>query len=115
VKSIIADLPDGAEVTFRSILDRVVEIVYGHDDLYFSAVAPGRSCCDDDCEYYGRNDISDCDLPSVKRGGAFWLVVENVRDQHGYTERQSAIAFQHPGVDTAEAALTAPRPGGDVE
>jgi hypothetical protein len=115
VKSIITDLLNGAEVTFRAIEDRVVEIVYGHDDLFFSAVAPGRSCCDGDCEFYNRAIIADWDLPLVKRGATFWLVVENVRGTHGHMERWSAIVFRHPGIDTAEEALTAPRPGGDVE
>lgn len=112
MKSIITDLPDGAEVTFRSIQDRVVEIVYGHDDLYFSAVTPERhSRLDDACEFYSRDQVADWDLPLVKAGAVFWLVVENVRGKHGHMERRSAIVFQHPGFATAEEVLAAGQAG----
>lgn len=108
MKSLIANLPDGAEVVMRTIHDRIVETVYGHDDLYFTAVAPGR---DDDCECYPLSIVAEWELPLVKRGARFWLVVENIRGRHGRMERRSAIAFQHPGVGTAEEAF-APRPDG---
>lgn len=114
MKSILIDLSDGSEAVMRTIHDRIVETVYGHDDLWFSAVAPGRSCCDDDCEYYDRAIIADWDLPLVKRGAAFWLVVETVRSKHGRTERTSAIAFQHAGIGTAEEAFATGAPGGDA-
>jgi len=103
VKSLIAGLPDGAEVVMRTIHDRIVETVYGHDDLYFTAVAPGRN--DDDCEYYPLSIVAEWELPLVKRGARFWLVVENVRGRDGRMERRSAIAFQHPGVGSAEEAF----------
>jgi hypothetical protein len=114
VKSILADLPAGSEVVMRTIRDRIVEIVYGHDDLFFSAVAPGRTRTDDDCEYYDRAIIADWDIPLVKRGAAFWLVIETVRSEHGRMEQTSAIAFQHPGTATAEEALAAHMPAGDA-
>lgn len=115
MKSIITNLPDGSEVTFRSIQDRTVEIVYGHDDLYFSAVSPEqRSRLDDACEFYSRDLIADWDLPLVKRGAAFWVVAENIRGPHGRMERQTAIAFRHPGVGTAEEAFAAAAPAGDA-
>lgn len=109
MKSLIADLPDGAEVVMRTIHDRIVETVYGHDDLYFTAIAPGRD--DDDCECYPLSIVAEWELPLVKRGARFWLVVENVRGRDGRMERRSAIAFQHEGVGTAQEAL-APRPDG---
>jgi hypothetical protein len=109
MKSLIADLTDGAEVVMRTIHDRVVVTVYGHDDLYFTAVAPGRG--DDECEYYPLDLVAEWELPLVKRGAWFWLVVENVRGPHGHMERQAAIAFQHEGVATAEEAF-ASRPDG---
>ena len=114
MKSILTDLPDGSEAVMRTIHDRIVETVYGHDDLWFSAVAPGGSCRDDDCEYYDRAIIADWDLPLVKRGAPFWLVVEAVRRRDGHTERTSAIAFQHPGIATAEEALATAVPDGDA-
>lgn len=114
MKSIIIDLPAGSEVVMRTIHDRLVEIVYGGDDLMFSAVAPGRSCRDDDCEFYNRASVADFDLPLVKRGATFWLVVETVRRRDGHTERTSAIAFQHPRVETAEEAFATGVPGGDA-
>jgi hypothetical protein len=114
MKSILSDLPTGSEVVMRTIHDRVVEIVYGGDDLLFSAVAPGRSRHDDDCEFYGRASVADFDLPLVKCGAKFWLVIETVRRRDGHTERTSAIAFQHPGVETAAEALTKGAPGGDA-
>jgi hypothetical protein len=114
VKSILVGLPAGSEVVMRTIHDRVVEIVYGGDDLLFSAVAPGRRCDDDDCEFYNRASVADFDLPLVKRGAKFWLVVETVRRRDGHTERTSAIAFQHPGIETAEEAFATGAPGGDA-
>lgn len=103
MKSILTDLPEGSTVVMRTIHDRAVEIVYGHDDLYFSAVAPDRRA--DDCEFYGRSIVADWDLPLVKRGAPFWLVIETIRDVHGRIERRSGIAFRHPGIETAEAAF----------
>jgi hypothetical protein len=114
VKSILTDLPTGSEVVMRTVHDRVVEIVYGGDELLFSAVAPGCPRHDDDCEFYNRASVADFDLPLVKRGAPFWLVVETVRRRDGHTERTSAIAFQHPGVETAEEAFATGKPGGDV-
>jgi hypothetical protein len=114
VKSILADLPTGSEVVMRTIHDRVVEIVYGGDDLLFSAVAPGQPRHDDDCEFYGRASVADFDLPLVKRGAKFWLVIETVRDRYGYTERTSAIAFHHPGIGSAEEAFATGAPGGEA-
>lgn len=105
MKSILTDLPDGSEVVFRAIRTLTVEIVYGHDDLYFSAVEPGRPRLDDGCEFYPKSMIADFDLPLVKRGAAFWLVVEKIRGRHGHMEGRSAIAFQHPGVGSAEEAF----------
>jgi hypothetical protein len=112
VKSIIGDLPGGSEVVFRAIRTLTVEIVYGHDDLFFSAVEPGRPRVDDGCEFYPKSMITDWDLPLVKRGAALWLVTETVRGRHGHMEGRSAIAFQHPGVDSAEAALATGGPDG---
>jgi hypothetical protein len=114
VKSILTALPDGSEVVFRAIRTLTVEIVYGHDDLYFSAVEPGRTRADDDCEFYGRAMIADWDLPLVKRGAALWHVTETVRSRHGHMEGRSAIAFQRPGVGSAEEAFATGAPDGDA-
>lgn len=98
---LLGQLPKGSTVVMRRVHQLTVEVLYGEDDFYFTAVLPDR----DEPSYFARAAVAARDLPLVRARAPFWLAVETVRRPDGRNEWRSAIAFRHDGARTVEEAF----------
>lgn len=94
----LASVPDGATVLGRAIAEGVV-VTPG--DTHFSARLTGRHSR----AHYQMALVARRDRALVRSGAQFWDVAERVVLSGGQVETVSAIAFQRPGVESAEAAF----------
>ena len=101
----LASVPDGATVLGRAIAE---DVVVTPGDTHFSARLSGRHSR----AHYPMALIARRDRALVRSGARFWDVAERVVLAGGRVETVSAIAFQRPGVETAEAAFTQSRKAG---
>ena len=102
----LGSVPDGATVLGRAIAEGVVVTLFG--DAYFSARLAGRHSR----AHYPMALIARRDRALVRSGARFWDVAERVVLSGGRVETVSAIAFQRPGVETAEVAFALSRKAG---
>jgi len=100
----LAGTPDGAVVAHREVHLCAVTAVWPGE--HFTARVPyqrRRKC-------FAWALVADDDVPLVRAGAKFWLVIERVRLRgHGQPETRSALAFRRPGALSPERAFTTRR------